>query len=358
MTELCSRLSNCISSDDHPITVERKVIKCYSIFALYFNSPSLSITKIAIQFIQSHSHFSEIPIECFGWLLPVIYRASDALPLHLFSPLVRNIILEILSYLEHCLVKLEDGRSSFINSYDRSSHTLVYQTSVRSDVVIFNGLIKSFGLQNTLADQLYSSIFNNNNNVNYINTQEGSWISIAFNSLQSTTTNQKLPNISLSINDTILLENNTENFKRMKVSFDSINSLDNEHHLLLRKEEGCKGKFCYFLSAKFLPKILGETEISNRGMSITRSYHSRTYSDNQFQINKMERVEVSLNISVELEEINHIRIIDHFPASFQFIGLNKQNNDWIDNEHERADGIDLFVSQLKRGVNISIMQKH
>ena len=353
--QISDRLLNFISGDDQPISVGDKVIKCYSIFALYINSPSLVIKKIAIQFIQFYSHYSEIPIECFGWLLPVIFRSSDGVNLDLFSPLIRNIILEISSYLEHSLVKLDDGRSSFFNSYDRSSQTLLYQTSLRSDVVIFNGLIKSFGAQNALIDQLHSSIFNNNNNnnnVNYINIQEASWISIALNSLQSKT-NQNLPKISLSINDTIFLQNNTENYKRIKVSFDSINSVENANHLVVSKEDGGKGrgngKFCFFISAKYLPKFLGEMEISNRGIIITRSYHSMTSSDNQLQINKMDRVEVKLNISVLLEEINHIRIIDHFPASFKFIGSHKQINGWIDNEHVQTDGVDLFVSQLKRG---------
>ena len=361
-----STSSSTYSSSSLLNSYENQTLNCYSMYAANHFKPSAKYTKFALLFLRSNPNFDTISIECFGWLLPLLthpYNTSETKQKE-----AKEIAIKIFDYLENSLIFRKENnekcaeatvKATFACFYPPLQKRRTFQSDMRSDIVILNGIIQSFGSSNRLVDLLSKSLFGDLNQEisveNYKNIHESSFLSFALNSLHFlhfSAKNEK-NSIALWVNGQSCGQKTIgihENFHlKIPISFLTHSKYEKENKCedglgdemeytgkeivlgngkkefnLLLKKDG-KGNAFFRFSGSFLPKNLYVDRVCDRGFSISRKYDYFLFADqnvdpkegeNKYKFHRNKRVLITIDIKTTIKRSDHVMIIDWLPAAF------------------------------------------
>ena len=205
------------------ITKQYLILFCCSAFVLDQISPINEQT--IIDWLKSR--FFDLPIECFGWILPIVFRYKVNNVINRNSPECLVYAERIIFHFEKAMIKTDNGFVTFGQSeltnqkknnidivLDNNPQWITYsnemqdtkdkkvikddddkeeeinylkvdlhRSAVRTDAVILNGLILSYGNKHPLVKELSKTLFNSYSPITMkpYTIHEASWIALALN---------------------------------------------------------------------------------------------------------------------------------------------------------------------------------
>ena len=313
----------------------------YLLFILFENNrKDKKIHKLAVDYLRNN-HFDLLPVECFGWLLPIIAALPGESEL---QESVLHYLQMIVNVTENNGKKCGTFNCYYPNSFDSLE---LFHHRIRSDAVLLNGLLMLSPQLRSLCTPLIECLVNTLNSFisrSFISqsTQATCWVIVALDNYFNNFHNAPDTPIqaSLWINDVFVREVELQKDsapispslsipfyylnKKLQNNEEEIENHANNYQITLLKQGN--GAAFYKVSFNYLSdKFRDVPALESRGITLKRSYFVFTDSgrkemnlseEQSFSVNKNVRVLVSISIQI-YSRANHFSLTDYFPAGFQ-----------------------------------------